>query len=171
MRLIHLIPLVLFVLLFIPTYVFAQNDNSVEESFDNSKNKIESNDEKPFFVFQLNVLNVLLAIFITVLVPIIYYKFQKSRRKVMIKKIWKTKKKEIDAIEISATNPGTESLKNITFDLEKLETLVSGTFSAEDFIGYTQTLRQANQLIDNNSTPRTQVLIFLKDWLVKLDSN
>jgi len=170
MKVTYLIPLFFVVLFFVPTNIFAQDDNVIEEPSDNSKQDLEPTSDPPFFIFQFNIINVILAVIITLTVPIIYYAFQKWRRNEAIKKIWHKKRIEADNIEISASNFSTADLQNILHDLEKLETLVSITLNAEDFIIYAREIRIISELI-NSPTPRTQVSRTLKDWLVKLDSS
>jgi len=124
-------------------------------------------DENNFFTFKISIFDIIFAAVITILVPIIYYNYQQYNRRHTLRRLWEVKRDEADTIEISPANSGITQIKNIVYDLEKIETLVANSFDGLDYIIYVIQIRYVKQLIEGTNNT-TQILNYLKEWLDQL---
>ena len=108
----------------------------------------------------LNLIHVIEGITIALAIPFIYLQMQKINKRKILGKIWKSKREELNNISKNSMNNVDNVLKNISFELGKLENQVAEVYPIVDYLKYTNTISYLNELIDG-----TNEKIIVSDWL------
>lgn len=104
--------------------------------------------------WQLNVPDLLIGIGIAIATPLIYYHYQQWRKKQHVKKFWENRKNSLD--ELGASTPVNSiilEVKDLIFELGKLELFVGESFNEVDYIAYTNKIRSLNHLLNAGAPP------------------
>lgn len=120
--------------------------------------------------FQINIPDVIIGVCLAILVPVMYYNFQKYRKRQNVRKFWETRKEAVEALStVQPINSTKEELKKMIFELRRMELFVAESFSEDDFLTYAKKIRALQDHADSNGSI-SDLLIRIKTELENLVS-